>query len=111
MPNQFATMNLVFHALTSPTRRSILEQLCRGPASTGQLAQPFKMALPSLMEHLAVLKKSGLIRSRKAGRVRTYELSPQPLQHAEQWLAAQRSHWEQRLNQLDQYLKDMKEQP
>ena len=110
MPNQSAPLNRVFHALADPTRRAVLERLSRGPASMSELAQPFEMALPSFSQHLDVLENCGLVRSRKTGRVRTYELAPQPLKEAEQWMVTQRANWERRLDQLDDYLKDLKEQ-
>ena len=74
------------------------------------LARPFKMALPSFSQHLDVLEDCGLVRSKKSGRVRTYQLAPRPLKLAEHWLEAQRVHWERRLNQLDTYLAELKEQ-
>jgi|SRR3954447_26609954 len=110
MPNQPAPLNRVFHALADPTRRAVLERLSGGPASMSELAQPFKMALPSFSQHLDVLESCGLVRSRKTGRVRTYELAPEPLEAAEQWMVTQRANWERRLDQLDQYLNELKEQ-
>ena len=68
------------------------------------------MALPSFVEHLKVLERSGLVRSHKAGRVRTYELVPMQLRLAENWLARQRTLWERRLDQLDKYLMKMKQE-
>jgi DNA-binding transcriptional ArsR family regulator len=68
------------------------------------------MALPSFAQHLDVLERCGLVKSRKAGRVRTYRLEPRKLEAAEQWMATQRSMWERRLDQLDSYLHEMKEQ-
>jgi len=73
------------------------------------LARPFDMALPSFIQHLAVLEGCGLVRSRKSGRVRTFQLVPQPLEAAESWMAEQRALWERRLDQLDNFLKDLKE--
>jgi DNA-binding transcriptional ArsR family regulator len=72
--------------------------------------RPFKMALPSFLQHLDVLQNCGLVRSRKSGRVRTYQLAPRPLKVAERWMATQRANWERRLDQLDTYLADLKEQ-
>jgi DNA-binding transcriptional ArsR family regulator len=109
MPNQSVKLNRVFQALGDPTRRAVLERLGKGSASTTELARPFKMALPSFLQHLDVLKKCGLVRSRKRGRVRTFELVRQPLKDAEHWMAEQRAIWERRLDQLDSYLKDLKE--
>jgi DNA-binding transcriptional ArsR family regulator len=109
MPNQSAQLNQVFQALADPTRRAVLARLSSGPASTSELARPFAMALPSFLQHLDVLQKSGLVRSRKRGRVRTYRLAPQPLKEAEDWMVAQRAVWERRLDQLDSYLIHLKE--
>jgi len=100
----------VFRALTDPTRRAVLERLTRGPAAVSELAQPFKMALPSFVQHLGVLEDCGLVRSNKKGRVRTYALAPQPLKAAENWLSAQRLEWERRLDSLDDFLETLKEQ-
>jgi DNA-binding transcriptional ArsR family regulator len=108
MPNQELTH--VFRALTDPTRRAVLERLTRGPAAVGELAQPFKMALPSFVQHLGVLEDCGLVRSNKKGRVRTYALAPQPVKAAENWLSAQRLEWERRLDSLDDFLETLKEQ-
>ena len=111
MPNQMAQLNLVFQALADPTRRAVVERLSRGPTATSELARPFKMALPSFLQHLDMLQKCGLVRSRKSGRVRTYELAPDTLKEAEDWMATQRSLWERRLDQLDSFLEGLKEQP
>ena len=102
-------LDRVFHALGDPTRRAVIRRLGQGPASVGELARPHKMALPSFMQHLAALEKCGLVRSRKAGRVRTYQLQPKPLKAAEKWMVAQRALWEARLDRLDDYLLQMKE--
>jgi DNA-binding transcriptional ArsR family regulator len=99
----------VFRALSDPTRRDVLERLSRSPASVSDLAAPFDMALPSFVEHLRVLEGSGLVRSRKTGRVRTYQLAPKRLRLAEDWLARHRALWERRLDQLDGYLVQLKE--
>ncbi len=99
----------VFHALADPTRRRVLERLSQSPASVSELAKPFKMALPSFVQHMGVLERSGLVHSRKAGRVRTYQLAPQRLKLAENWLSRQRTIWDKRLDQLDTYLVSLKE--
>ena len=108
MPNQ-QQLGRVFQALTDPTRRAVLERLTRGPAPVSELAQPFRMALPSFVQHLQVLENCGLVRSKKQGRVRTFTLAPQQLEAAEHWLSAQRAHWERRLDALDNFLKTLKE--
>lgn len=94
----------VFRALADPTRRRVLERLARSHASASELAEPFSMALPSFMQHLQLLELSGLVSSRKQGRIRTFELAPQRMQLAEEWLSSQRDSWQQRLSQLDDYV-------
>lgn len=108
MPEQTFQLDRVFSALADPTRRAVLERLSVGPAPVTELAQPFDMALPSFTQHLNVLEGCGLVSSEKAGRVRTYQLSPQTLQAAEHWLVSRRASWETRLDQLDSYLRKMK---
>ncbi len=99
----------VFRALSDSTRRRVLERLSRSPASVSELARPFNMALPSFVQHMSVLEDCGLVQSRKLGRVRTYEIIPKRLRLAEDWMVCQRALWEQRLDQLDTYLIDLKE--
>ena len=94
----------VFHALADATRLAIVKRLSIGPASTGELAKPFAMALPSFMQHLDVLANAGVVTSHKAGRVRLYQLAPAALSEAESWLAGHRNHWARRLDQLDALL-------
>ncbi|MFF5180153.1 ArsR/SmtB family transcription factor [Micromonospora sp. NPDC000316] len=105
-----SALDHVFHALSDPTRRQVVERLTHGPATTSDLARPFDMALPSFTQHLHVLEKSGLVTSEKKGRVRTYRLAPQSLESLDTWLAAQRARWTRRLDQLDSLLYDLKEQ-
>src|ERR1700754_1242076 len=105
-----ATIDQVFRALSDPTRRDVLARLSTHSASVSDLAASYDMALPSFVEHLKVLEHSGLVRSHKAGRVRTYELVPKQMKIAENWLSRQRSLWEGRLDQLDDYLMKMKQE-
>ncbi len=88
----------VFGALSDPTRRAVVMRLCEGEASVGELAKPFKMALPSLMKHLSILENSGLVVSGKTGRVRTCALRTEIFEIIDDWLAAQRKIWELRLD-------------
>lgn len=111
MPSSAATLDRVFRALADPTRRAVLERLGAGPTSTSELARRSKMALPSFTEHLDVLEKSGLVRSRKVGRIRTYRIEPKPLEAVAAWMLQQRALWEQRLDQLDTLLLDLEERP
>jgi DNA-binding transcriptional ArsR family regulator len=100
----------VFSALSSATRRKVLEQLAAGPATVSQLAAPFDMKLPSFVQHLSVLEQSRLVKSRKRGRVRTYELVPEQLKVAEDWLFERRREWEARLDRFDEYVKQLKQE-
>lgn len=99
----------VFHALSNPTRRQVLERLSVGPATVSELAAPFDMQLPSFVQHLSVLEQSRLVKSKKRGRVRTYELAPERFKVAEDWLTERRRSWEARLDRFDQYVKQLKE--
>ncbi len=107
MPNQ--QIERVFHALGDSTRREVVERLGHGPAAVSDLAKGFGMALPSFTQHLGVLEKSGLVRSEKSGRVRTYYLVPKQLKIAASWLETNRKMWKRRLDQLDNYLLTIKE--
>ena len=109
MPNQQIKIDRVFHALGDPTRRAVVERLSRGPAGVSELAVPFRMALPSFTQHLGILEKSGLVQSKKSGRVRTYYLVPVKLKEGQAWLKAQRKMWGKRLDQLDNCLLNIKE--
>jgi DNA-binding transcriptional ArsR family regulator len=100
MANQITTLSDVFCALADPTRRAIVGALGRGPASVSALAAPFAMALPSFMKHLSVLERSGVIRSKKLGRIRTCELRPKALSRAERWIGEQRATWEARSDRM-----------
>lgn len=100
-PAEAASLDGTFRALADPTRRAVVQALVNGPASVSDLARPFDMALPSFLQHLKVLEESGLVSTRKAGRVRTCRLQPEPLAAANAWLDAQRTLWTQRLDQLD----------
>ncbi|WP_037316008.1 ArsR/SmtB family transcription factor [Amycolatopsis orientalis] len=97
-------MDQVFKALSDGTRRAMIERLTRGPATVGELARPLSMSLPAVMQHLQVLEACGLVRSEKAGRVRTCHLEPDGLRTAEDWLAGQRTGWEHRLDRLGDFL-------
>ena len=106
---QSAAADKVFHALSNPTRRKVLERLSVGPATVSDLAAPFDMQLPSFVQHLSVLERSRLVRSKKRGRVRTYEIAPERFKIVEDWLAARRQLWEARLDGFDEYVKQLKE--
>ena len=106
MPNHSGDgIGRVFQALADPTRRAIVERLVRGPAPVKELAEPLTMSLPAVMQHLQVLEAAGVIVTEKVGRVRSCRIEPKVLREAEQWLGSQRTEWERRLDQLDDYLK------
>jgi DNA-binding transcriptional ArsR family regulator len=104
MPNRPVDFNRVFHALADPSRRSMVERLVRGPASVSQLAEPLDMSLAAVVQHLSVLEEAGIVTTQKMGRVRTCRLEPAGLRRAEDWLVAQRTDWELRLDRLGDLL-------
>jgi DNA-binding transcriptional ArsR family regulator len=104
MLNQTARLDLLFHALGDPTRRVIVERLSGGPASVSALARPLSISLPAVLQHVRVLEASGLVRSKKAGRVRTCRIEPAALTMIEEWSAGRRASWERRLDRLGDYL-------
>jgi DNA-binding transcriptional ArsR family regulator len=104
VPNQDNSLDLLFQALADPARRTIVDRLCKGPASVSELARPLSMSMPSVMQHLQVLETSGLIRSRKAGRVRTCRIEPDAMRLAEHWIGERRAQWEHRMDRLGAFL-------
>jgi DNA-binding transcriptional ArsR family regulator len=97
-------LDRAYAALADGSRRAMIDRLSRGPATVKQLAEPLTMSLPAVLQHLRVLEESGLVRSEKAGRVRTCRLETAVLQQAEQWIADRRAGWASRLDRLDLYL-------
>ncbi|PVA07140.1 ArsR/SmtB family transcription factor [Thalassorhabdomicrobium marinisediminis] len=95
-------LNASFAALSDPTRRAVVEQLSRGPATVSTLAAPHAIALPTFMRHLRVLEDCGLVRSVKKGRVRTCHIEAAPLLELQGWLEWQRRIWDDRLDQLSE---------
>jgi DNA-binding transcriptional ArsR family regulator len=104
-------VDAVFAALSDPTRRQIVEQLGRGPASVSQLAAPLPMSLPAVHQHLAVLEACGLVRSEKVGRVRTCRLEMTRLDTVQDWIADRRRTWERRLDRLGDFLAQQQPAP
>jgi DNA-binding transcriptional ArsR family regulator len=107
MANYQAAVSEVFQALSDPTRCAIVSMLGRGAQTVSVLAQPFDMALPSFMKHLAVLERSGLIRTHKTGRARTCELLSARLSEVETWLAEQRAMWEARSDRMVEFVENL----
>jgi DNA-binding transcriptional ArsR family regulator len=104
MLNKATALDQTFQALADSTRRAILAELTRGPSSVSKLARPLAMSLPAVMQHLAVLEGSGLVRSVKVGRIRTCRIEPKALSLAEQWISQRRAEWEQHFDRLGEYL-------
>jgi DNA-binding transcriptional ArsR family regulator len=109
MLNQSQDLDRLFHGLADPTRRAMVARLAVGPASVSELARPFAMSLPSVVQHLQVLESCGLVQTEKAGRVRTCRMSPQALSTAERWLTDRRVEWEARLDRLEAYLVEVQQ--
>ncbi len=107
MLNYQSPLDLVFHALADPSRRLMVERLCRGPATVSELAKPLAMSLPAVLQHLQVLEESGLVRSQKVGRVRTCHIEQAALVGVEQWIAERRQAWERRLDRLGEVLAEL----
>jgi DNA-binding transcriptional ArsR family regulator len=99
-----APIGVVFHALSDANRRAMIDRLLDGPASVSELAQPLAISLPAVVQHLHVLEASGVVRSRKVGRVRTCEIAPLALSTAERWISERRATWEVRLDRLGEFL-------
>ncbi|WP_433220341.1 ArsR/SmtB family transcription factor [Dactylosporangium sp. CS-047395] len=104
MAQYSAQLDGVFVALADPTRRAVIRRLGGGPASVGELAGEFPMALPSFMKHVRMLEGAGLIRTAKAGRVRTCTLNPDRLALVDDWLAEQRRIWQGRTDRLEHFV-------
>lgn len=96
----------VFHALADPGRRTMIKQLCQGPATVSDLARPLSMSLPAVVQHLAVLENCGLVKSKKVGRTRTCTLQPKALTLVEQWIHDRKASWESKLDHLEKFLQE-----
>ncbi|PCK21374.1 ArsR/SmtB family transcription factor [Rhodococcus qingshengii] len=100
MPKYLDELDTVLRALADPTRRAVVERLAKSPAIVSDLAAPFSMTLPSLMQHLSILENAGVITSQKHGRVRTVNLRPGALDVLHLWLGEQRTPAEHRAGRL-----------
>ena len=104
MPKYQDDLDAVLRALADPTRRAVVERLAKSPAVVSELAEPFSMALPSLMQHLRVLEDAGVVVSEKHGRVRTVTLRPGALDVLHLWLGEQRTPAEHQADRLGIHL-------
>ncbi len=104
-------LSTTFAALADPTRRAILERLSSGEdLSVTEIAEPFEMTLPAVSKHLKVLARAGLIERGREAQWRPCRLDAGPLKHVSDWVGDYRRFWEERLDRLDNYLKEVQEQ-
>ena len=96
----------VFAALANPVRRRLLELLAEGSRTAGALAEPFALSRPAVSEHLAVLRKAGLVREHASGRERHYHLDAGPLADVDAWLHPFERYWRDRLRSLSESLEE-----
>jgi DNA-binding transcriptional ArsR family regulator len=104
MLNHSKSLDRIFYALSDQSRRLIVEQLSKKEASVSELAQPLKMSMPAVVQHIQILEESGLIRTQKSGRVRTCRIEPRSLEVIEGWLTQRRRLWERNLDRLGEFL-------
>jgi DNA-binding transcriptional ArsR family regulator len=100
-------LSSTFAALADPTRRAILARLASGEASVTDLATPFEMSLPAVSKHLKVLERAGLITRGREAQWRPCRLDAAPLKDAAAWLEEYRRFWEQSLDRLEDYLREL----
>src|SRR5687767_10795220 len=102
-------LSATFAALADPTRRAILARLASGEATVTELAAPFAMSLPAISKHLKVLERAGLIERGREAQWRPCRLQAEPLKEVESWVEQYRSHWEESLDRLGEYLKELQQ--
>ncbi len=100
-------LSATFSALADPTRRAILARLSMGETTVTELAAPFEMSLPAVTKHLKVLQRAGLVSQGRQAQWRPCKLTPEPLREATDWLEQYRQQWEQRLDRLESYLREL----
>src|SRR5437899_10697681 len=98
------TQEATFHALADPTRRAVLDLLCRGSQPAGQIAQAFPVSRPAISKHLRLLRRAHLVRESRQGRHRFYQLNPEPLRAVDSWLERYRVFWRANLASLKAFV-------
>jgi DNA-binding transcriptional ArsR family regulator len=111
MQTQTDPLSATFAALADPTRRAILARLSNGEATVTELAAPFDMSLPAISKHLKVLQKAGLVEQGRHAQWRPCTLKPEPLRDASDWIGQYKRHWEESLERLDAYLREIQREP
>jgi DNA-binding transcriptional ArsR family regulator len=106
-PESRDPLSLVFAALADPTRRAILARLRRGPATVGELGEPFAMTGPAISKHLRVLERAGLVSRSRIAQARPAKLEAAPLEQVADWAEEFRQFWDERFDRLDDYLATM----
>jgi DNA-binding transcriptional ArsR family regulator len=102
-------MMTVYDAIAEPMRRRILDLLCEQPRLVGELSDLLAISQPGVSKHLRVLRQVGLVRVRHDAQRRWYELRPEPLAEVDSWLGRYRRLWEERLDRLDDYLRELQD--
>lgn len=100
-------LSATFAALADPTRRAILARLALGESTVMELAQPFDMSLPAVSKHLKVLERAGLIARSREAQWRPCRIEPRALKQVDDWLERYRRMWDERLDRLDDYLREL----
>lgn len=103
-------LSATFAALADPTRRAILARLASGETSVTELAAPFEMTLPAVTKHLKVLERAGLISRGRQAQWRPCKLEAQPLREVAGWVVQYRQFWDERLDRLEVYLRELQAQ-
>src|SRR5207237_9624122 len=101
-------LSVPYAALAAPTRRAILARVAQGEATVLELAEPFKLKLPTISKHLKVLRRAGLVTQGRQAQWRPCRLEAAPLKRVADWVDRYRKNWEERIGQLDEYLQELK---
>jgi DNA-binding transcriptional ArsR family regulator len=109
MPMSVDPLSATFAALADPTRRAMLARLSKGEATVTELAEPFELSLPAISKHLKVLQRAGLVEQGRQAQWRPCTLKPERLRDASEWIGQYRRHWEDSLERLDDYLREIQQ--
>ncbi len=104
-----STTSDVFNAIAEAHRREVLDALMTGEKAVGEIVNDLSMSQPQVSKHLRVLSEVGLVRCRAEGRRRLYRLEPGRLRPMHEWLARYEQAWNDRLDRVDDYLKELQQ--